>query len=101
MKSKIFTNGSNNDPRKIIIIINNEFAEFFHNEYYNKDIEWLEEQKENGNIDEDSKYNNGFYWIEKDDWNFRQQEWINHLSKKNWVTIDMLDYLQDNLSIKK
>lgn len=104
MKSKVFKNGSKGDTREILIVISEDFAEFFYNEYYHRHNEWLAEQEESGNIeniDEDAKDNNGFYWIGRDDWNFRQQEWITHLSRKNWVTGDMLAYLHDNLSVKK
>ena len=100
MITKVFTNGSTGDEREIMISVDDNGAEFFFYEYYNHQIEWLTEQEENGNIDnlsEDEKANNGFYFILKDDWISRKDQWDNHMYQKRWFTKEMFSFLNEQL----
>lgn len=101
MKAKSFKNGSKSDNRRIVIRIEGDYAEFFYELYYYRHLQWISEQEESGDIeflDEDAKSNNGFYWIGKDDWNFRIPQWEDHLKMKNWFTDEMFDFLNENLT---
>lgn len=105
---KVFKNGTKHDNREILIIIDSDHIEFFHNENYEYQLNWLKEQEDNWNFEnlsDDQKANNGFYWIFVDDWKEdrtmrldREDNWHRHIRTKNWFTEEMYDFIENNIN---
>lgn len=106
MKQKVFTNGNEKDGRDILIVIEPEFAMFYFNDNYNSHKEWVMQEEERRRecgeeyLSEDEKTCCEFYWIGKDDWNRRLDNWEQHLEYKAWFTPQMFDFLNEGLTTK-
>ena len=106
---KVFANGSKHDSRDILIEIKDGYIEFFFNEYYLRQQQWIKEETERrfeegqDELGEDEKGNHSFYWIGADEWHKSKTEnldrgdnWHTHMKEKNWFTPQMEKFMDDN-----
>lgn len=109
---KVFANGNHRDTRFILIKVDSEHIEFFFNEDYLRQLEWIENETENRMgepLSDEEKENSGFYWIGSDDWiadangarEGRPDDWLTHMNEKNWFTSEMADFIDKCLKIKR
>jgi len=94
---KVFANGNGMD-RPILIDITDNVASFYFKKDYDQHFEWLYNQKENDiEVEPEHEKPSEFYWIPKDRWEHPQENYPQHMERKNWFTEEMMDYLNDNL----
>lgn len=106
MKESVFNNGLESDNRRIMIRITGYHIEFFYYDQYLRQLEYLSDKIENGDIDymgEEEKVINGFYWIGADEWIShktkyldREDNWHKHMKNKLWFTDEMAEFMNNN-----
>ena len=69
------------ERKDIFIKIDKSFILFYFYEDYKRD-----------------KDSDAFYWFKTNEWKEDKEHWEKHLSKKNWFTDDMIEFLDDATS---
>lgn len=106
---KVFSNGNEKDGRYILVSVNKDYIEFFFNQQYNRQLEWISNENERRSqvgedeLTEDEKCNDSFYWMGTEDWVSdktqrldRSDNWHKHMARKAWFTKEMADFIHSN-----
>lgn len=97
---KVFINGSENDDRNILIIINKGIIEFFYNEYYVRFMNFIEDEKERRGeeLSEDEMQCSNLYWIDCECWAKDINNFHKHMARKSWFTDKMSKWMDENVN---
>ena len=93
---RTFTNGNPHDTRPIVIKVDNEYILF----YFQSELDRfaMRIKQEDYDDTEEEKEPNYFYWIGVDDWNNIDRDFVNHMKRKAWFTIDMIFYINEQIA---
>lgn len=111
MKQGLFENGNSHrgDTRQILIKITEGIISFYFYDQYLKQQDWIDGEvmrkiiQKEGELSEEEKHINDFYWIDARDWHKSKTEnldsgnnWHKHMERKSWFTNEMETFLDLN-----